>query len=72
MGAVIQAAREAQRLTRREVAEALNISDQYLYQVETGRRAAALETLWEIALHLGIDPHTVDPRLASRPPRKSS
>jgi transcriptional regulator with XRE-family HTH domain len=65
MGDAIRAAREAKRLTRKEVSEALSLNDQYLYQVETGRRRPTLETLWEIAKYLGLNPHELDPRLAS-------
>lgn len=67
MGEKIRTAREARHLTRREVADALGISDQYLYQVETGRRHASLETLWALAGHLKIDPHQLDARLAQVP-----
>ncbi len=66
MGGMIQEAREARRLTRKELAVALSLSDQYIYQVESGRRVPTLETLWQIALELGLDPHSLDPRLASR------
>src|SRR4051812_48167163 len=69
MGSLIREAREAKRLSRREVGEALSLNDQYLYQVETGRRRPTLETLWELATFLGINPHDLDQRLAPRDPQ---
>lgn len=68
MGSVIRSAREAKKLTRREVGEALSLSDQYIYQIETGRRRPTLETLWEMAKLLEIDPHELDSRLAPGDP----
>ncbi len=68
MGSLLRAAREAKRLTRKELGEALSLGDQYLYQIETGRRRPTLETLWELAQYLDIDPHSLDPRLAPRSP----
>lgn len=66
MGNMIQSAREARRLTRKDLATALNMSDQYVYQVESGRRVPTLETLWEFAIALEIDPNSLDHRLATR------
>ena len=64
IGERIKAARVEQGLSRREVGEALSLNDQYLYQLESGRRAIPLEQVWSLACHLGIDPHSLDARLA--------
>ncbi len=68
MGEAIRAARVARGMTRKELGEAMSLSDQYIYQVETGRRQLALETLWDLACQLDLDPHALDPRLAHRKP----
>lgn len=70
MGNLIRDARESRRLTRKQAAETLGLNEQYLYQVETGRRVPTLETLWEIAGAMGIDPHSLDSRLAPSRDRK--
>lgn len=63
-GSVIKAAREKARLTRDELAERVGIGGQYLYQLETGRRPMPLETAHTLAIALGLDPSTIDQRLA--------
>lgn len=66
LGEKIREARESRRLSRREAAELTGLNDQYIYQVETSRRVPPLETLWDLATKLGIDPSDLDDRLASR------
>jgi transcriptional regulator with XRE-family HTH domain len=70
MGEAIKAAREAKGLTRAQMASEMGLNDQYIYQVESGRRKPTLETLWEMALYLEIDPHSLDERLMTRAKRK--
>jgi transcriptional regulator with XRE-family HTH domain len=70
MGEAIKAAREAKGLTRAQMATDMGLNDQYIYQVESGRRKPTLETLWEIALFLEIDPHSLDERLMTRTKKK--
>lgn len=66
-GEQIKAARIAAGLTQGELAEKAGLARQYVYQVESGREGARLETLWALAVALGINPHTLDERLMDCP-----
>jgi transcriptional regulator with XRE-family HTH domain len=69
IGARLRAARDAKGLTRAEFAPTIGLGEQYLYQIEAGRRAANLETLFKLAVALGLDPNALDPRLVKMRPR---
>lgn len=72
IGGRIKVAREAAGMTRKQLADAAGINAHYLYQFESGRRVATLETLWAVAVSLGIDPNTLDHRLAKVRPKGPS
>jgi transcriptional regulator with XRE-family HTH domain len=64
LGERIRGARDTARVSRQRLAEAIGISYQYLYQIETGLRRASLGMVWRIAMAIGADPQSLDPRLA--------
>jgi DNA-binding XRE family transcriptional regulator len=68
VGARIRAARVSLGLDRRELAGRLGITYQRVADIEADRKPTSLERVIEIAAALGIDPHSLDPRLASTDP----
>jgi transcriptional regulator with XRE-family HTH domain len=68
IGARIRAAREATGMTRRSLAEALGVTYQRVADIESDRKPISLERVIEIAAAMGVDPHSLDERLAGRPP----
>mgnify|MGYP000899041051 CR=1 len=72
LGEKVKAARERLRYTREEVGRAIGTSGPVLYQLESGRRPISLETLWELATALGLDPNSFDARLAKRKPSSAA
>lgn len=68
----LRAAREQLGLTQRDAARTLGVSFTSYAQYEQGVREPTLEWLIRFAETVGIDPHTLDPRLASnRTPKRS-
>lgn len=61
-------ARKGAGVTQARLADLVGATQQWIYQVETGRRPASLETVRSIALALDLDPHDFDRRLASERP----
>ena len=54
IGARIRAVRESSRLTREEFSEQIDISTQFLTDIERGRMGASLETILKICDTLGV------------------
>jgi transcriptional regulator with XRE-family HTH domain len=52
-------------LPRDQVAERLGCTMGYVSQIATGHRVPTLDKTYSIAVALGVDPATLDPRLAS-------
>jgi len=59
------AARKSLGLTQAEAAARLGCSPGYVGQLESGHGSPTLDKIHELATTLGIDPHTLDERLAS-------
>ena len=57
-------ARRAAGLTQVELADRVGVHQTRLSQIEGGA-AVDLEMRWKLAVALGVDPHTLDARLAS-------
>jgi len=68
-GAKLKDAREAAGLTRTELARMIAKSYQSVVSIEGGRGFVSLEMIWTVAEAIGCNPHSIDPRLASRAPR---
>ena len=51
---------------RRDLAFLLGVTYQRLSDIEADRKPITLESILEIAGAMGVDPHSLDPRLASR------
>jgi transcriptional regulator with XRE-family HTH domain len=67
----IRAARDRLGITQVQAAKRCQISTASWNDMETGKREPTLDRMWGIAVLLGIDPHELDPRLASTgKPRK--
>lgn len=62
--AALRALRERRGWSDGDVAKLLKISRANVYLLENGH-PATLERIWRIAVGLGVDPHELDPRLAS-------
>lgn len=54
MGKRIKEARSEKRLTLEKLSENIGISRNFLWEIESGRKAPALQTLYAIARELGI------------------
>jgi transcriptional regulator with XRE-family HTH domain len=67
-GSRIRAARELLGVDRRTLAGRLGVTYQRVADIEADRKPITLESVLEIAAALGIDPHSLDSRLASRAP----
>jgi transcriptional regulator with XRE-family HTH domain len=67
-GARLRAAREVAGLTRRELAEQLGMNYGSLKDIEADRHNVRSDTIHRIAVAIGCDPHSIDPRLASTRP----
>lgn len=65
LGERIAAARESMGMSRQQAAEVLGVGYTALYEIETGKKGASLDRLWEIAQAWGVDPASLDSRLAS-------
>jgi DNA-binding XRE family transcriptional regulator len=68
-GMRLRTARMAGGLTQAESAQRMlnsKATAQYWSDVENGRRVPSLEWLWGAAQALGVNPHTLDERLASK------
>ena len=65
VGIRLAQARESLGLTRGQAAERIGVSPGYWSDLESGRKTATLDKLWEYAGSLGVDPSSLDPRLAS-------
>lgn len=61
----LKAARERLGLTQAQLAERLGVTRSYVGQMESGALVPTLDKIHEQALRLGVDPHALDPRLAS-------
>lgn len=59
IGARIRIARESARLTREEFSEQVDISAQFLTDIERGRMGASLETIIKISDVLGVTTDTI-------------
>ena len=59
IGARIRMARESARLTREEFSEQVDISAQFLTDIERGRMGASLETIIKICDVLGVTTDTI-------------
>lgn len=59
IGARIRMARESARLTREEFSEQVDISAQFLSDIERGRMGASLETIIKICDVLGVTTDTI-------------
>jgi transcriptional regulator with XRE-family HTH domain len=57
--------RESAGLTQQQAADRLRVTSVYWGDVERGKRQASLDWLHAAALAIGVDPHELDPRLAS-------
>jgi transcriptional regulator with XRE-family HTH domain len=55
LGRVIQDNRKSLKLTQNELAEATELSRNYISDIENGRYTPSIESLTKIAIHLGID-----------------
>lgn len=64
-GARLRAARLSQRLSVVEVAERLGVGHQAVRNIEADTRPVTLDKIHEVATAIGVDPHSIDPRLAS-------
>lgn len=69
-GLKLRAAREELKLSREDVAERLGLSPQSVANAELGLYPISLDKIHELALAIGCDPHSIDPRLASRAPAR--
>jgi transcriptional regulator with XRE-family HTH domain len=65
----LKAVRERLGLSQDQIAKQLGIGRASWADLETGHRSPSLERLWDIAMALQIDPHTLDSRLASVKPK---
>lgn len=54
IGKRVKAARTEQRLTREQLAEIVNVTLHYIYEIERGMKAMSLETLSAIATSLEL------------------
>ena len=54
IGKRIRSAREAQNKTREQIAEAADISSQFLFEIETGKKSMTARTIINIAKSLNI------------------
>lgn len=54
IGKRVKAARTEQRLTREQLAEIVNVTPHYIYEIERGMKAMSLETLSAIATALEL------------------
>ena len=54
IGKRVKAARTEQRLTREQLAEIVNVTPHYIYEIERGMKAMSLETLAAIATALEL------------------
>ncbi|SDZ57187.1 Helix-turn-helix [Saccharopolyspora shandongensis] len=54
-GTNIRTLREQRGVNRSDFAAAVGVSYKHLYGIETGTNTAAVETLYRIANHLGVD-----------------
>ena len=54
IGKRVKAARTEQRLTREHLAEIVNVTPHYIYEIERGMKAMSLETLAAIATALEL------------------
>ena len=59
IGARIREARESARMTREVFAEKVDISAQFLTDIERGRMGASLETVLKICSVLGVTTDTI-------------
>jgi transcriptional regulator with XRE-family HTH domain len=59
IGIRIQQQRKARRVTQRDLCQAVGISENFLSQIENGRRAPSFETLSRIANVLDMEPASV-------------
>ncbi|MCD7763812.1 MAG: helix-turn-helix domain-containing protein [Lachnospiraceae bacterium] len=57
IGSRIKQARRSEKLTQEQLAEMVNVSPHYIYEIEQGRKTMSLETLERISseLHLSLD-----------------
>lgn len=57
LGANVRAERERQKLSQEELAEAANLSQQYLSEVENGKRSIGIDAVGRLAdsLHVKLD-----------------
>jgi transcriptional regulator with XRE-family HTH domain len=51
--------RKARKMTRRELADKVGISVNYIYKIENGLKTPTLVTLHKIALALNVKPSTI-------------
>lgn len=64
----LKSAREKLGISQAEAARRCAIGPVSWNDLESGKRSATLDRLWGLATALGIDPHELDPRLASAKP----
>jgi len=69
-GARLRAAREAAGVSRRDLARRLDVAYPTLADIEADRKPISLDKIHEVAVAIGIDPHSIDERLASREPTR--
>ncbi|MCC8106722.1 MAG: helix-turn-helix domain-containing protein [Clostridiales bacterium] len=57
IGSRIKLARKSKKLTQEQLAELVNVSSHYIYEIEQGRKTMSLDTLEKISseLHISLD-----------------
>lgn len=55
IGAKFQKERERQKITREHMAEQINISSKFLYEIESGRKGFSCETFRNMCKYLRVD-----------------
>lgn len=55
IGAKFQKERERQKITREHMAEQINISSKFLYEIESGRKGFSCETFHNMCKYLRVD-----------------
>lgn len=58
-GNIVKRARENSRMTVEELAEKLNLTDRYIYKIESGEKLPSFKVLYQLVRTLSINPDSI-------------